>query len=133
MPSSFTRLDMSPSTSTAYDVYGNMLYPSEWILMESLLRVAVDGDGYGALVPEGHAKISAWGYLTRAWISQMVEYLGFKENIIDDSDDTRAIDWYSKRFGRIYVDKNGPMDCRVSKHLVSGREMKYDMTGTFIS
>lgn len=122
MPSSFAGLDMSPSTSssTAYGVYGNVLYPSERTLMESLVKVAVDDDGDGALVPEGHAQISGWGYSLRASISQTVRYLGVKEDIIDDSDEPRAIDWYSKRFGRIYVDKNGPMDRRLSKRLGSG-------------
>lgn len=113
MPSSFAELDMSPitSSSTAYGVYGSVLYPSERTLME---------DGDGALVPEGHAQISGWGYSLRALISQTVRYLGIKEDIIDNSDERRAINWYSKQFGRIYVDKNGPMDRRLSKRLGSG-------------
>lgn len=53
--------------------------------------------------------------------------------VIDNSDDSRAVTWYSKRFGRIYEKSNRPIDCRVSKRLGSGKEMMYEMNGASIT
>ncbi|KAF5861178.1 hypothetical protein ETB97_000552 [Aspergillus alliaceus] len=135
MPNSFCRLGIDLSTismwskTTDCDVYGNMLYPSERILLESFVKAAVDDDSLSS-EGGGYSDITSWGELLRSWVSMMVGYLGIGKDTIDFSSDKRAMDWYSRNFGRIYEEKNGPIDRRVTKRIGSGKEMAYDMAGT---
>lgn len=91
------------------------------------MKAAVDDkEGFD---PEGYIHSSTWGDLLKLWLSQMVGYLGIGVDILDDSDDLRAVEWYSRRFGRIYVGKNELMYRCISKRLGSGKEMIFGMSG----
>lgn len=132
IPSSFANLpsdseldsiNLSQSTENAnarYDTHGNIFYPLEQELLESLVKAAVD--------EETHAGITLWAELLRSWISMMMGYLGLENDILDNCSDEKAVTWYSTHFGRIYEAKYGPMDRRVTKRLGSGKEMPVDMS-----
>ncbi|GLI76978.1 hypothetical protein PoHVEF18_005260 [Penicillium ochrochloron] len=123
MTSAITSEIMQP---TEYDIYRNILYPLERALVESLVNFVLDEEG---LDSESLWRIMTWSELLRAWISIMVGYLTLDTDIIENSEDRRAATWYSMMFGRIYEEKNGPMDRRVTKRLGSGEEMSHDMSG----
>ncbi|KAF7125441.1 hypothetical protein CNMCM5793_001619 [Aspergillus hiratsukae] len=115
-------LEPGPFADAAhYDVFGNIWYPHEGILIEGLVKVAVDEESSG--------RSTIWGSSPEAWVSMMVGYLDIQNDIIDDSDDERAVAWYSQHFGRIHEEKHGPMDRRVMKRLRPGKEMSHDMAG----
>lgn len=132
IPNSFAHLQMSdmtiPSNATNqavstknYDVYGNLFYPHEQVLVESLVKVAID--------EEEEVGYSSWGELLRAWVSMMAGYLEVNNDILDNCADERAVEWYSTNFGRIREAKFGPLDRRITKRLGSGKEMPVDMRG----
>ncbi|GIK07626.1 hypothetical protein Aspvir_003292 [Aspergillus viridinutans] len=116
IPNSFAHLKLEPNTAgqfadaAHYDVFGNIWYPDEETLIESLVKAAIDEESLGH---------SIWGSLLEAWVSMMVGYLDIQNDIIDNSDDERAVAWYSKHFGRIYEENHGPMDRRITKRLGS--------------
>jgi len=134
IPNSFAHLPLETSVlassetmfghtiaTSRYDVYRNIFYPLEQVLVESFVKAAVD--------EENDIDISDWGELLRAWISMMVGYLEVNNDILDNCLDGRAMEWFSVHFGREREAKFGPFDLRISKRLGSGREMPVNMRG----
>ncbi|PGH23736.1 hypothetical protein AJ80_02165 [Polytolypa hystricis UAMH7299] len=114
------------ATNAQYDKYhGNILYPHQRTLLESLVRAAVD--------EESHAGFTAWAAEMAAWVSMMVGYLGLENDILDDCLDEQVAAWYSTHFGRIHESKYGPWDRRISKGLGSGKELPVDMSGCSVA
>ncbi|OJD20410.1 hypothetical protein ACJ73_08254 [Blastomyces percursus] len=108
-------------TNAQYDTYGNILYPHQRTLLESLVRAAV--------VEEANAGFTSWAASMKAWVSMMVGYLGLENDILDDCLDEQVVTWYSTHFGRIHESEYGPFDRRISKRLGSGKELPVDMSG----
>jgi hypothetical protein len=129
MPASYTHLSISalaPVATTTllagqYDVYHNLYYPLERVLLESFIRVILE-DRDGTLM-------SHWGKTIKMWIGMMVGYLEVDNDAVDDCPDEAVREWFNEYFGRKREAKYGPWDRRVSKRLGSGREMPYDMRG----
>ncbi|EFW13732.1 hypothetical protein D8B26_002529 [Coccidioides posadasii str. Silveira] len=121
-PNSFTHLLCCGTTPTKkYDIYDNLFYPLEELLVESFVKAAID--------EENEFKWSNWSESLRAWLSMMTGYLEVNNDVLDNCTDKRAVEWYSTNFGRIREAKFGPWDRRVSKRLGSGKEMSVDMRG----
>jgi hypothetical protein len=97
-----------------YDIFGNIWYPHERILMESFVKVPLDDESLG---DKDFSDVTSWGELLRSWISLMVGLLDIKSDIIDNSDDKRAVAWYSKHFGRIYEENHACIDRRVTPQI----------------
>ena len=107
-----------------YEVYGNLYFPLEAVLVESFVKAAVDeNDEVG---------LSSWEGLLRSWISLMSGYLEVNNDILDNSVGERVVEWYSTNFGRIRETRFGPIDRRVTKRLGSRKEMPVDMRGNSI-
>ncbi|PWY88211.1 hypothetical protein BO70DRAFT_309759, partial [Aspergillus heteromorphus CBS 117.55] len=121
-----TARDERAFVPTDYYAFDNVLYPRERTLIEGLVNAAMDDE---SLHPKGYVKISSWGQLCRAWIAQMVGYLGLTNELLDHCVEERAITWYSENFGRVYEEKNGPVNRRISKRVGSGKEMPCGMDG----
>jgi hypothetical protein len=135
IPNSFAHLPLSDITpasvatnrpretvsSKHYDVYGNLFYPREQALMESLVKAAIDD--------EKNVDFSSWGALLKAWISMMVGYLDINNDILDSCPDEEAVEWFSTNFGKKREARCGPFDLRISKRLGSGKEMPINMRG----
>lgn len=74
------------------------MYPSERTLVESLVKAAVASTLRAMHIPR-HRRLAQIVAISDGG------YLGFGVDILDDSDDLRAVEWYSRRLGRIYVGK----------------------------
>ncbi|EEH06636.1 conserved hypothetical protein [Histoplasma capsulatum G186AR] len=98
---------------------GNILYPHQQTLLESLIRAAI--------VEEANAGLTSWAASMKSWVSMMVGYLGIENDILDDCLDEQVVTWYSTHFGRIHESKYGPFDRRISKRLGSGKELPVDI------
>jgi hypothetical protein len=107
-------------TSNNYDIYGNLFYPHEQTMVESLVSAAIDDEDAG---------ISSWGELLRSWISLMVGYLDVNSGTLDSCPDSHVLEWYSTHFGTIHEANFGPFDRRITKRLGSKKEMPIDMRG----
>ncbi|KAI9825421.1 MAG: hypothetical protein M1832_001151 [Thelocarpon impressellum] len=130
MPASYAQLSASPAFTPGaaasgdlldgqYDIYDNLHYPLERVLLESLIRVILeDGDASG---------INEWVQNLRAWISTMSGYLEVDNDAVDDCPDEAVKEWFSEHYGRKHEAKFGPWDRRISKRLGSGKEMLVDM------
>ncbi|KGO63856.1 hypothetical protein PITC_054820 [Penicillium italicum] len=106
--------------SEQYEVYGNLFYPLEAVLVESFVKGVIhDIDEVG---------FSSWQMLLNAWISMMRGYLDVNNDTLDDCADERVVEWYSTHFGRIHEDQYGEWDLRVTKRLGSGKEMPVTST-----
>lgn len=108
-----------------YEVYGNLFYPLEAVLVESFVK--------GVIHDIEEVGYSSWQLLLNAWISMMRGYLEVNNDILDNCADERAVEWYSTHFGRIHEAQYGGWDLRVSKRLGSGKEMPVDMRRNPIS
>jgi hypothetical protein len=91
------------------DIYGNLLYPLEHSLIESLVAAAIDDDD------DDNTGISLWGELLRSWISMIVGYLDANNDILDQCPDKRRVEWFSVNFGRKREAEVGPFDRRITK------------------
>lgn len=122
IPNSLARLPLEPAYSTnQYDKYNNILYPLEWALIESFVKVALND--------EKENDITLWGEALRSWIAMTVGYLDIGNNILDACEDQPAVEWFSAQFGRGHEATFGPFDRRITKRLGSGKEMPVDMRG----
>ncbi|KAI9737347.1 MAG: hypothetical protein M1834_009501 [Cirrosporium novae-zelandiae] len=104
-----------------YDVYDNLSYPHENILVYSFMKAALDD--------ENNTAITLWGEELRAWISMMVGYLDINNACVDGCLDENVVEWFSIHFGRKHEATFGPMNRRITKRLGSGREIMVDMRG----
>lgn len=132
IPNSFSHLTWDTAVTSPdvqpneYDMYGNVLYPRERVLLESFVKAVLDEEG---LDGESLLNVTSWSELLRSWISMMVGYLGIDNDVIEKFGDLRAAAWYSSHFGQLYESKNGPIDRRITKRVGSDKEMSYDMGG----
>ncbi|EEP82175.1 predicted protein [Uncinocarpus reesii 1704] len=135
LPNSFTHLplqNIALSSHTTkdllaekqYNTYGNLHYPLEAALVESIVKAAIDD--------EDELGYSTWGEELGCWLSLITGYLEVNSDILDRCADSKAVEWYSIHFGRVRESKYGPMDRRISKRLGSQREMPVDMRGNLI-
>lgn len=90
--------------TTRFQSYGSLYYPLEQPLVESFVKAAID--------EETEAGFSAWGESLRSWVSLMTGYLEVDNDAFDLCPDKRAVDWYSRNFGRIH--EAMPIDMRGS-------------------
>ncbi|KAL4927478.1 uncharacterized protein BDV17DRAFT_292478 [Aspergillus undulatus] len=99
IPSSFPHIEMHnlPSSqrfqSRDYDKYENLVFLSERLLLESLVRTAMDAEEWD---DDGFLIITSLGEMLRSWISQMVGYLGLQTDILNGCSDERVVSWYSR-------------------------------------
>ncbi|KAI9824004.1 MAG: hypothetical protein M1826_007537 [Phylliscum demangeonii] len=130
-PASYAHLSVPPSLAPndtasetrldGYDIYKNVCYPLERVLLESFIRVVLaDGDMTG---------MNRWAMAVSVWVSTMSGYLEVDNDAVDDCPDDAVREWYSVHFGRKHEAKFGPWDRRIMKRLGSGREMPVDMRG----
>ncbi|KUM66910.1 hypothetical protein ACN42_g194 [Penicillium freii] len=111
------------SSTSGYDIYGNICEPLEEALVESFVKCVIDDEN------DENAEFSGWGDRVSTWVAMMCGYLEVNNDILDNCPDERAVKWFSVTYGRIHEEKFGPWDRRVSKRLGSGREMPVDMRG----
>lgn len=119
--SRFTKEVRDTTSAEGFEIYGNLHYPLEGALVESFVKAGID--------EEKDTSFSAWDESLRSWISLMVGYLEVDNDILDNCQDKRAVEWYSCNFGRIHEANFGPINRCVSKRLGSGKEMPVDMRG----
>ncbi|EER38296.1 conserved hypothetical protein [Histoplasma capsulatum H143] len=99
IPSSFASLPDFSSTTTElnatkqsaalataqYDTFGNILYPHQQTLLESLIRAAI--------VEETNAGFTSRAASMKSWVSMMVGYFGIEKDILDDCLDEQVATW----------------------------------------
>ncbi|CAG8203045.1 unnamed protein product [Penicillium salamii] len=112
------------TSTTRFQSFGNLHYPLESTLVESFVKAAIDEE-----TDPGFLDYSDWDEDLTAWVSMMTAYLEINNDILDLCPDQQAVEWYSKKFGRIRESKFGPTDRRITKRLGSGKEMPIDMRG----
>jgi len=106
IPNSFAYLPMWPPSLTLsattltqtlatshYDMYDNLFHPLEQALAESYVKAAL-GD-------EKDNNLTLWGSLLRSWTSMTAGYLNVNNDILDNCEDHRAVEWYSVHFGQV--------------------------------
>jgi hypothetical protein len=80
-------------------VYDNIFHPLEQALVESYVKAAL-GD-------EKDNNLTLLGNLLGSWILMMAGYLNVNNDILDNCEDHRAVEWYSVHFGRVRDAKYG--------------------------
>lgn len=122
IPNFLAHLPLTPAYSAnKYDKYNNILYPFEWALIKSFVKVALND--------EKENDITLWGEALRSWIAMMVGYLDIGNDILDACEDQPDVEWFSAQFGWGHEATFGPFDRRITKRLGSGKEMPVDMRG----
>lgn len=130
MPASYAHLSAFPalisvatepttSLNGQYDVYKNVYYPLEHLLLESFIKVIVsDGDA---------PRMTQWVEDLNVWVGTICGYLDVENDAFDDCPDDAVREWFSEHWGRKREARFGPWDRRISKRLGSGKEMSHDM------
>lgn len=99
---------------------GNIYHPLERALVESFVKCA--------LLLE-NTEQTRWGASLMVSVWVMIRYLDIENDILDTCTDTKAVEFFSKHFGREHDAEFGPKDLRIQKRLGSGREMPIDSRG----
>lgn len=133
MPASYTWLSASPalnpvkssiptqSALSDYDVFENIRYPHERVLLESFIHVI--------LAEKKPMEVNEWMETLGSWVGTIHAFLDVENDALDACPDVAVREYFSEKWGRGREAKYGPLDRRITKRLGSGREFAFDMRG----